>query len=61
MKKGENSLDLIDFEKATEKVEKNIVNRNYKTIRSNNVYGKKNFKNNFDFLYVWQTKRKAES
>lgn len=57
MNKKEKHYYLSDFEKN----EKKFLNHNYKTIRRSNFYRKKIFKNNFDFLYIWQTKRKVQS
>ena len=53
MKRKNDELQLSDFQKYIDKLEKKIVNQDYKTVARNQINSRKTSNHSLDFMYIW--------
>ena len=58
MKRKNDELQLSDFQKYIDKLEKKIVNQDYKTVARNQINSKKTSNRSLDFMYIWRLRGK---
>ena len=58
MKRKNDELQLSDFQKYIDKLEKKIVNQNYKTVARNQINSRKTSNRSLDFMYIWRLRGK---
>ena len=58
MKRKNDELKLSDFQKYTDKLEKKIVNQDYKTVARNQINSRKTSNRSLDFMYIWRLRGK---
>ena len=52
MKRKNDELQLSDFQKYIDKLEKKIVNQDYKTVARNQINSRKTSNRSLDFMYI---------
>ena len=58
MKRKNDELQLSDFQKCIDKLEKKIVNQDYKTVARNQINSRKTSNHSLDFMYIWRLRGK---
>ena len=58
MKRKNEELQLSDFQKYIDKLEKKIVNQDYKTVARNQINSRKTSNRSLDFMYIWRLRGK---
>ena len=58
MKRKNDELQLSDFKKYIDKLEKKIVNQDYKTVARNQINSRKTSNRSLDFMYIWRLRGK---
>lgn len=58
MKRKNDELQLSDFQKYIDKLEKKIVNQDYKTVARNQINSRKSSNRSLDFMYIWRLRGK---
>lgn len=58
MKRNNDELQLSDFQKYIDKLEKKIVNQDYKTVARNQINSRKTSNRSLDFMYIWRLRGK---
>ena len=58
MKRKNDELQLSDFQKYIDKMEKKIVNQDYKTVARNQINSRKTSNRSLDFMYIWRLRGK---
>ena len=58
MKRKNDELQLSDFQKYMDKLEKKIVNQDYKTVARNQINSRKTSNRSLDFMYIWRLRGK---
>ena len=58
MKRKNDELQLSDFQKYIDKLEKKIVNQDYKTVARNQINSRKTSNRSLDFMYIWRLRGK---
>lgn len=58
MKRKNDELQLSDFQKYIDKLEKKIVNQDYKTVARNQINSRKTSDRSLDFMYIWRLRGK---
>ena len=58
MKSKNDELQLSDFQKYIDKLEKKIVNQDYKTVARNQINSRKTSNHSLDFMYIWRLRGK---
>ena len=58
MKRKNDELQLSDFQKYIDKLEKKIVNQDYKTVARNQINSRKTSNRSLDFRYIWRLRGK---
>ena len=58
MKRKNDELQLSDFQKYIYKLEKKIVNQDYKTVARNQINSRKTSNHSLDFMYIWRLRGK---
>ena len=58
MKRKNDELQLSDFQKYIDKLEKKIVNQDYKTLARNQINSRKTSNRSLDFMYIWRLRGK---
>lgn len=58
MKRKNEELQVADFQKYIDKLEKKIVNQDYKTVARNQINSRKISNRNLDFMYIWRSRGK---
>lgn len=58
MKRKNDELQLSDFQKYIDKLEKKIVNQDYKTVARNQINSRKTSNHSLDFMYIWRLRGK---
>lgn len=60
MKRKNDELQLSDFQKYIDKLEKKIVNQDYKTVARNQINSRKTSNRSLDFMYIWRLRGKID-
>ena len=58
MKRKNDELQLSDFQKYIDKLEKKIVNQDYKTVARNQINSRTTSNRSLDFMYIWRLRGK---
>ena len=58
MKRKNDELQLSDFQKYIDKLEKKIVNQDYKTVARNQINIRKTSNHSLDFMYILRLRGK---
>ena len=58
MKRKNDELQLSDFQKYIDKLEKKIINQDYKTVARNQINSRKTSNHSLDFMYIWRLRGK---
>lgn len=58
MKRKNDELQLSDFQKYIDKLEKKIVNQDYKKVARNQINSRKTSNRSLDFMYIWRLRGK---
>lgn len=58
MKRKNDELQLSDFQKYIDKLEKKIVIQDYKTVARNQINSRKTSNRSLDFMYIWRLRGK---
>ena len=58
MKRKNDELQLSDFQKYIDKLEKKIINQDYKTVARNQINSRKTSNRSLDFMYIWRLRGK---
>lgn len=58
MKRKNEELQLSDYQKYIDKLEKKIVNQDYKTVARSLINSRKISNRSLDFMYIWRLRGK---
>ena len=58
MKRKNEELQLSDYQKYIDKLEKKIVNQDYKTVARSQINSRKISNRSLNFMYIWHIRRK---
>ena len=58
MKRKNEELQLSDYQKYIDKLEKKIVNQDYKTVARSQINSRKTSNRSLDFMYIWRLRGK---